>query len=67
MSYTDHELEKLLREGEADLVARQPSPANTGDIRKDICAFGNDPNCPASTDEKRWVDGVLARKKGLGF
>ena len=22
---------------------------------------------PASTDEKRWVDGVLARKKGLGF
>ena len=22
---------------------------------------------PPSTDEKRWVDGVLARKKGLGF
>jgi len=22
---------------------------------------------PASTNEKRWVDGVLARKKGLGF
>jgi adenine-specific DNA methylase len=22
---------------------------------------------PSSTDEKRWVDGVLARKKGLGF
>lgn len=22
---------------------------------------------PASSDEKRWVDGVLARKKGLGF
>jgi len=22
---------------------------------------------PASTEEKRWVDGVLARKKGLGF
>jgi putative DNA methylase len=22
---------------------------------------------PASTDEKHWVDGVLARKKGLGF
>lgn len=22
---------------------------------------------PAGTDEKRWVDGVLARKKGLGF
>ncbi len=22
---------------------------------------------PISTDEKRWVDGVLARKKGLGF
>jgi hypothetical protein len=22
---------------------------------------------PANTDEKRWVDGVLARKKGLGF
>lgn len=22
---------------------------------------------PATTDEKRWVDGVLARKKGLGF
>ena len=22
---------------------------------------------PASTDEKRWVDGVLARKKSLGF
>jgi hypothetical protein len=22
---------------------------------------------PAETDEKRWVDGVLARKKGLGF
>jgi hypothetical protein len=22
---------------------------------------------PASTDEKRWVDGVLARKKGMGF
>jgi adenine-specific DNA methylase len=22
---------------------------------------------PASTDEKRWVDGVLARKKGFGF
>jgi len=22
---------------------------------------------PAHTDEKRWVDGVLARKKGLGF
>jgi putative DNA methylase len=21
----------------------------------------------ANTDEKRWVDGVLARKKGLGF
>ncbi len=23
--------------------------------------------CPKSTDEKRWVDGVLARKKGLGL
>jgi len=22
---------------------------------------------PAATDEKRWVDGILARKKGLGF
>ena len=22
---------------------------------------------PSQTDEKRWVDGVLARKKGLGF
>ena len=22
---------------------------------------------PANGDEKRWVDGVLARKKGLGF
>jgi len=22
---------------------------------------------PAGTDEKRWVDGVLARKKSLGF
>ena len=22
---------------------------------------------PRSTDEKRWVDGVMARKKGLGF
>lgn len=22
---------------------------------------------PKGTDEKRWVDGVLARKKGLGF
>jgi putative DNA methylase len=22
---------------------------------------------PAGTDEKRWVDGILARKKGLGF
>jgi hypothetical protein len=22
---------------------------------------------PPSTDEKRWVDGVLARKKSLGF
>ena len=22
---------------------------------------------PMSSDEKRWVDGVLARKKGLGF
>lgn len=22
---------------------------------------------PNGTDEKRWVDGVLARKKGLGF
>jgi hypothetical protein len=22
---------------------------------------------PAHTDEKRWIDGVLARKKGLGF
>jgi hypothetical protein len=23
--------------------------------------------CPAGSDEKRWVDGVLARKKGLGL
>jgi putative DNA methylase len=22
---------------------------------------------PGASDEKRWVDGVLARKKGLGF
>ena len=22
---------------------------------------------PAGSDEKRWIDGVLARKKGLGF
>ncbi len=22
---------------------------------------------PSHTDEKRWVDGVLARKRGLGF
>ena len=22
---------------------------------------------PGGTEEKRWVDGVLARKKGLGF
>ena len=22
---------------------------------------------PPGTDEKRWVDGLLARKKGLGF
>lgn len=42
MSYTDQELENLLREGEADLVERKPSPADTGDIRKDICAFAND-------------------------
>ena len=25
------------------------------------------PLYPASSDEKRWVDGVLARKKGLGL
>ena len=41
-------------------------------------AAGNDPRFwtlaqalsalyPASTDEKRWVGGVLVRKKGLGF
>ena len=42
MSYTEQELEKLLREGEADLVERKPSPADTGDLRKDICAFAND-------------------------
>lgn len=42
MSYTDQELENLLREGEADLMERKPSPADTGDIRKDICAFAND-------------------------
>ena len=23
--------------------------------------------CPSGTDEDRWVDGVLAREKGLGF
>jgi putative DNA methylase len=22
---------------------------------------------PKASDEKRWIDGVLARKKGLGF
>ena len=22
---------------------------------------------PGATEEKRWIDGVLARKKGLGF
>jgi hypothetical protein len=22
---------------------------------------------PPGTDEKRWIDGILARKKGLGF
>ena len=22
---------------------------------------------PKTSDEKRWIDGVLARKKGLGF
>jgi putative DNA methylase len=22
---------------------------------------------PSSSEEKRWIDGVLARKKGLGF
>ena len=42
MSYTDQELAEMLREGEADLVERKPSPADTGDIRKDICAFAND-------------------------
>jgi type I restriction enzyme S subunit len=28
---------------------------------------GLNPNAPKSSDEKRWVDGVLPRKKGLGF
>lgn len=23
--------------------------------------------CPTGSDEKRWVDGVLARKKGMEF
>ncbi len=42
MSYTDVQLETLLRLGEADLVERKPSASDTGDIRKDICAFAND-------------------------
>ena len=37
------------------------------------CSFSGGKNTAATeptiaqTDEKRWVDGVLAKKKGLGF
>ncbi|BAZ51371.1 hypothetical protein NIES4103_40200 [Nostoc sp. NIES-4103] len=32
-----------------------------------IQSYGVSALYPNVTDEKRWVDGVLARKKGLGF
>jgi len=52
---------KLVTKGLRTDPLRDPSPS-AAQLAQSLSAL-----YPAGTDEKRWVDGVLARKKGLGF
>jgi hypothetical protein len=63
----------LIQPQKGPLLSRRPRPprqhpgrrghdARFGKLAQSLSAL-----YPNGTDEKRWVDGVLARKKGLGF
>jgi ATP-dependent DNA helicase RecG len=41
-SYSDNELEGLLRDTESDAVERKRSAADRSGIQRNICAFAND-------------------------
>ena len=55
---------RVLREA-LDRIQVEDVPSNIEDALRMAQALSA--LYPVNTDEKRWVDGVLARKKGLGF
>ena len=58
----------LFGRGRSDVARRVPREDGAGtDARFWKLAQSLSALYPTGTDEKRWVDGVLARKKGLGF
>ena len=63
-----HQSMILFTAGRADALKRFVIDEGTGnDVRFWKLAQSLSALYPAGSDEKRWVDGVLARKKGLGF
>src|SRR5439155_21696365 len=63
-----HQSMLLFAAGRADTLKRFLVDENVGsDQRYWRLAQALSALYPASSDEKRWVDGVLTRKKGLGF
>jgi hypothetical protein len=63
----------LIQPQKGPLLSRRPRPSRQhADRRGHDARFGKLTQSlsalyPNGIDEKRWVDGVLARKKGLGF
>jgi hypothetical protein len=63
-----HQSMILFAAGRSEALKRLLADADAGnDTRFWTLAQALSALYPSSTDEKRWVDGVLARKKGLGF
>ena len=63
-----HQAMVLFSRGQSDAVKRFLVEGGVGhDERFWRLAQALSQLYPTTTDEKRWIDGVLARKKGLGF
>lgn len=63
-----HQAMILLAAGRGEALQRFPVNEGTGrDERFWRLAQALSALYPSGSDEKRWVDGVLARKQGLGF
>jgi len=62
-----HQAMILFAAGRSEALKRFLVAEGAGDVRFWRLAQALSALYPSGSDEKRWVDGVLARKKGLGF